>query len=319
LFDCRHFNEIYKLENNLLVKKAIKESGKAIISREMNWYRFAGDKHDFIPKVVEYNKDYFVMTKVCSSKPLYKYFWKFSLPKQMKILEQVVDKLKQLHSDTKPVTRGVLLRDMEIEFKSKIENRMQKILPIVQLLENICKIENVSKINEIPLNFKDITIDQMALECFTRLKWRFIQTSNYHLIHGDCQFSNTLYCSETNQVYFVDPRGYFGKSFVYGYKAYDYGKIAYALSGYDQFNDTTNLFSLNIKQGNVKLDVPKDFEKLIEKLSDLSGINKKDLIAMTIVNWLGLAEYFSNNPLKSLGAIFYAKYYHQKYFSDSIY
>ena len=96
----------------------------------------------------------------------------------------------------------------------------------------------------IPVEVDELIIDQITSDCFTRLKWKMLETNKYHLIHGDCQFSNILYNSQDSKVYLVDPRGYFGKSYVYGYQAYDYGKIAYALSGYDHFNDESNLFSL---------------------------------------------------------------------------
>ena len=329
-FDCRSFNRIcYACGDGSgdssgdggIHKESINTKGDAIISREMNWYRFTENKK-YIPRVLVYNKNSFLMTEIENSKPLYKTFFTFDIQKQFRILDDIITKLNDLHSDTITVNSSIIDDDFKIEFFTKIQDRCWKILPIVSKLENIYKIENVKTINGIQLNnspscFLIDSINSMLTNCFEN----HINNGIYHargfglyeLIHGDCQFSNTLYNDSTGSVSFIDPRGYFGNTFVYGYDGYDFGKVAYALSGYDSFNNQQNLFSLNINDSNIQIDVPEKFDETISYLSLKTGKNFDKLIAMMCINWLGLAEYFSNNPLKSMGAIVYAQYYYHKY------
>ena len=49
-------------------------------------------------------------------------------------------------------------------------------------------------------------------------------------------FSNIIVNTD-DKIKLIDPRGYFGKSYIYGIKEYDYSKLIFALSGYDEFNN----------------------------------------------------------------------------------
>ena len=193
---------------------------------------------------------------------------------------------------------------------------------MIYKLQHIIKDEKVKAINDV--SFDENDWQTIVNRCFDRMQWKILSSPKYHLIHGDCQFSNTLYVpdqfdSQKCHLVFVDPRGYYGKSMVYGYNAYDFGKVAYALSGYDLFNSDQNLFAINIKDGVVQLDIPDNFEELLVHFAKEAEIDANDLVALLCVNWLGLAEYFSNNPLKSMGAMLYAQYYFRKYLKDNVY
>ena len=62
----------------------------------------------------------------------------------------------------------------------------------------------------------------------------------YSLIHGDCQFSNIL-IHKNNDIKFIDPRGYFGNTMLFGIPEYDIAKVFFALSGYDHFDNQIDL------------------------------------------------------------------------------
>jgi hypothetical protein len=140
----------------------------------------------------------------------------------------------------------------------------------------------------------------------------------YNLIHGDSQFSNILYDPATKTLNLIDPRGYFGNTHIYGLKCYDYGKIGYALSGYDLFNNQDNQFFLDIENGSLNLTVPNNFDQLLDHLSMLTNTPQRILMALICINWIGLAEYFINYPLKSMGSILYAHYFYEKYITKNI-
>ncbi len=77
--------------------------------------------------------------------------------------------------------------------------------------------------------------------------------SFYHPIHGDCQLTNTM-IDKNGKIFFIDARGYFGKSQIFGDVRYDWAKVYYALAGnFDQFNIKN--FDLNIEDNKVEFNI----------------------------------------------------------------
>jgi hypothetical protein len=63
-----------------------------------------------------------------------------------------------------------------------------------------------------------------------------LMKTRYCPIHGDCQLTNTM-ISSAGKIFFIDARGYFGKSKVLGDVRYDWAKLYYAVCGnWDQYN-----------------------------------------------------------------------------------
>ena len=113
----------------------------------------------------------------------------------------------------------------------------------------------------------------------------------FTLIHGDCTFSNTMVDKELN-VIFLDPRGYFGSSELYGDISYDWAKLYYSIYGdYDQFNNGN--FSLDIREGEVALDIASNgwretAEYYLKKIPERNSRKIKFLHALI---WLSLTTY----------------------------
>ena len=133
------------------------------------------------------------------------------------------------------------------------------------------------------------------------IKDSFMSRNYYTVIHGDCQFSNTLYNAETDTIKFIDPRGYFGSTKIFGIAEYDFSKILYALSGYDKFNNN-NLF-LNIDNKNITISIESCLDTYKEHFMHL---NLKTLLAMMIIHWFGIAQYIKHDAAKSITAYYYA-------------
>ena len=75
--------------------------------------------------------------------------------------------------------------------------------------------------------------------------------TEFCIIHGDCTFSNIMLDTNNNPI-FIDPRGYFGFSEIFGDVDYDWAKLYYSIKGnYDQFNNKK--FELEILEDEVIL------------------------------------------------------------------
>ncbi len=77
-----------------------------------------------------------------------------------------------------------------------------------------------------------------------------------------------------DRVVFIDPRGYFGTTRLFGDPAYDWAKLLYSLlTNYDQFN--LGRFRLSIMSGEVDLVVESSgWEKLAPEVFEASGVSR---------------------------------------------
>ena len=126
----------------------------------------------------------------------------------------------------------------------------------------------------------------------------------YGIIHGDCQFNNIL-INKKGELKFIDPRGYYGTSRIYGLIDYDMAKICFALSGYDLF-DNSSIINLNIDGDTIYID--------IDILYD-SYINEQSTIVKTLMCaiWLGNSHIFLDDEPKCITSHFIARYMCSRY------
>ena len=120
-----------------------------------------------------------------------------------------------------------------------------------------------------------------------------------------------------NDIIFIDPRGYFGDTKVYGLKEYDYSKLLYALSGYDNFNnDITYCFDY-VSSNSIILNMPTlenlDIYRLI---FEKNNIDFDICMRMIIIHWIALSDYNKNNIIKSITSIFIGMYLYSKYINE---
>ena len=114
----------------------------------------------------------------------------------------------------------------------------------------------------------------------------------YRPIHGDCQLTNTM-IDKNGNIYFIDARGYFGKSQVLGDARYDWAKVYYALSGnFDQFNvknfdlEINNEVHFNIHSGGWEFLVDHFLKSVPE-----TEANIKEIKLIHAIIWLSLASH----------------------------
>lgn len=291
-FQTRFFNKI-TFNGDHIIKEAVNEQGQEIIKKEINWYKNIDNKFNFIPSFNEIN-DYQFKLKKLDASPLYIQFDKLSLEKKNSCLSKIYNNLEQLHSNKISISEESIINDITFESYTKIINRLDMIKPIINYFDvkyiNGIKIDDI---NSILNKMKSILLKDIP--------------TNYSLIHGDCQFSNILYSDDN--VYFIDPRGYFGKTLLYGDSDYDYAKVLYALTGYDQFNND-DLFSIELENQNIIFDIKNYLNQELKV-----KINER-VKAWLVIIWFGLAQYNSNNILKCIASYYNGFYWYNHFFND---
>ena len=293
-FKTRFFNKITN-KDTTIIKESVCSQGDEIIENEISWYKYIQNKYDFIPKLISSKQKQFELEKL-DAKPLYKYFETFTNDKKQNIISNILESLDNLHQDKNIFDESIIKENIKIECYDKIYNRLNKIKNIILYFSDI-KYVNGIKINT--------DIDTIISTCYNNILEQ--STNEYSLIHGDCQFSNTLYDESKNKIYLIDPRGNFGKTKLYGPKEYDYAKLIYALSGYDNFNNSDN-FYIDIIDNNIIFNIESN-DDIIKSLN----ITNKLTLSYLIIIWLGLAQYNENNILKCISSYYNGIYLFEKY------
>lgn len=126
---------------------------------------------------------------------------------------------------------------------------------------------------------------------------------DHALIHGDPTFSNTL-VDAAGGIWFIDPRGTFGRGQCFGDPRYDWAKLLYSVAGeYDQFNRrnfrlrvTADIVDLEIAPNGWAQHSPLVRERVVGALADV------DVIHALI--WLSLTGYAIDDVDSVIGAFY---------------
>ncbi|QPI13804.1 GlmU [Serratia phage 4S] len=278
----RSFNRI-RMNTLNVVKTALNEQGRILQARELEWYKKA--KSHSIPKILAASGDSFTMSRI-SGHPMFKVF--SPIPERQQILVDRILKALDFGLYTHHVERSRVHADMKKEVVDKTMARCEQV-PIVGF-ENGTPIETVNGVK--------IGRSRQLLE--RALAFLVDDERTYTLIHGDPNFSNTILSGE--EIKFIDPRGYFGNTELFGPKIYDEAKVLYALSGYDNFNADPMWGGLYRDGKDLQIDI-----EPLANIYSFKQFNDKHFIWLGVI-WLSLAGYFKNNPLKSIAAYYYGRY-----------
>ena len=305
---CRFFNSIEIIDKTKLLKKGINDKGKEIIKKEKNWYEYTKkfNTNNLIPKIfniyefaflMEYKENYITVNDYISNNIENDNNNSNNDDIKKLILKNIIDKIKVIHNlETINVTKVFFFNNLKKEIYDKIIERRNIIIDLINYFGNIKKVNNVTidSFENILNKCKNIIIKY----------YETIDIYEYSIILGDCQFSNILINKDNlEDIVFIDPRGYFGDSLIHGPTDYDYAKILYAISGYDNFN--LNYFNIdNIDNENINFEIKGIFfeKNIINKY--FNKVHK----AYLVIIWLSLAEYNKNNIWKSLASYYYGLY-----------
>lgn len=316
---CRHFNEII-IKNNNFMKRGLNNQGKEIIKKEIQWYHFLQNhrySNDFvfpIPEIRILRNDYFIMEFLSDYQPLYLFLNNEiegngqNINNLELIMERVWNEMKTLHSiEKRNMDTNTYFSNIKYEITDKIIGRINEIKP---LLLGFNKIRNVNGIRIQPFENIMLQTKTIIIDYFIN-KIKKNKKSEYNFIHGDPNFSNILIHPQNLSIKFIDPRGYFGNSLLFGLPEYDEAKFLYGLSGYDNFNSNPNFqpSSIDLENGTINFNIP------FYPLSPEWLSNKFNIVhyAFLTIIWIGLAQYNKNNYWKCICSYFHGLYIGSKY------
>ena len=285
---CRPFNSL-EVKKDIIIKKPINDYGKKIANDEINWYKYVKAlKYGHIPEIYNYNP---LEMKLIQGKNIYEYDCLTKIQKQ-DIIKNIVEALEELHNLEKP--RPACIRDIEDNYINKTFERLSKVKKLIPFTDR-----EFIKING--KNYRNIFF---VREEFTNLV-RENYPSQFHLIHGDCTFSNIMFDTFNMKTVLIDPRGYFGKTKLYGDIDYDWAKLYYSINGkYDKFNQKK--FNLCVKDDEIELNIQEnnwsDMSEYFFKC--IPDINKNKIKLLQAIIWLSLTTYACEDYDSILGAFY---------------
>lgn len=281
---CRPFNRIL-IEGNRLIKEPIDNQGKRLALRECAWYEKAKELGvQGIPQIYSMQP---LQMEYIQGKNIYE--CRLSYEEKRELLKKLIAAIRRLHeADSIPTD----LFSIKEAYFHKTMDRLGRIEDLVPFAR-----EKYIRING--KMCRNIFFHKRELE--KRLEK--IVCDKFHFIHGDCTFSN-LMLREDGVPVFIDPRGYFGFTELYGDARYDWAKLYYSIVGnYDRFN--LKEFELEMNENEVFLKITSNcWEDMEEDFFAMTGVEKEEIKLLHAVIWLSLTTY-SWQDYDSVCAAFY--------------
>ena len=290
----RPFNRI-TVDGEVLTKEPVDEQGIKLAKREMAWYEKARFLN--IPE----------LPKIYSTQPLKMEFihgrnvydCDFEYGEKKKILQAWIAALKKLHESGSIPTDTFSIQEA---YYDKTISRLGQISELVPFGKEKYITVNGKKCRNVFYHFEELEkkLDVLKTNC-----------PDFRFIHGDCTFSN-LMVRDDNTPVFIDPRGYFGFTELYGDVRYDWAKLYYSIVGnYDQFN--LKRFRLEVGQTaeeGVKLSIESNhWEDLEKDFFELTGADVYEIKLLHAVIWLSLTTYAWQDYDSVCGAFYNGLWY----------
>jgi tRNA A-37 threonylcarbamoyl transferase component Bud32 len=278
-----NFNILYlNIDNTIITKKTINEYGINKLKYEINFYKFIIDNkiNLKIPTILYYDYETIVMKYIKQHKLNIDYFY------------IIIKNLSNLHDyNNIKVDKSYFKKILFEETIMKINERYIIIKDIIEKNNNIKYINNIEL-----LNFNKI-INEL-----TNYFNLYIDNLNEYIlqpIHGDPQYNNIIF--NNNDVFFIDAKGIFGSSIIYGIKEYDIAKIFFSLSGYEIFDNMT-IDNININDNNLNID--------FINIPNFNLYHNSKLVKYLFITiWLSNAHIFIKEPYKAITSFYIGLYF----------
>jgi aminoglycoside phosphotransferase len=272
-FRCRPFNKI-EITGEAITKIPVDNQGKILAVRELAWYKEV-KKYNFkqIPDIVSY--DPFTMRLINGQN-----IFRMELDDMGKktVIDKIVAALTGLHSLKTAMVDCFSIKEA---YYIKTVGRLNAVRNLIPLADK----------TEIVVNGKKCKNIYFQYDRFRVLVEKMLYETEFAFIHGDCTFSNIMIDDDLN-ITFLDPRGYFGFTELYGDTAYDWAKVFYSIAGnYDQFNNKN--FTLDVENDAVTLKLGTNgWEHLTDYyLSKVPISDRKKIRFIHAIIWLSLTAY----------------------------
>ena len=261
----RPFNRV-EVDDDKLYKIPVDKQGRNLAVREQAWYKAIKEtRFRNLPVIYDYDP---LCMEFIEGKNIYEYD---SIPfaKKVDILKQIVSCLQEVHA------LGSVPADEEsyrVAYLDKTYDRLKKVRYLVPFAND--RVVNVNGKACRNIFYCQDQVEKLVMQYMPQ---------EFKFIHGDCTFSNTMLKHDSIPM-FIDPRGYFGNTELYGDTAYDWVKVYYSLvSNYDQFN--LKRFNLYINEE----EEPACFDNRGEKISLPPRSVRLDIASN---HWEGLEDFF---------------------------
>lgn len=302
-YNSRYFNNISNSSAYIIEKRSTCNYGNKIIINEMGFYKY--HKLDNMPEILEFGENFFKMKKIINASNFIDKFNLYSINNQKRLISKLMIEIEKIHNiETYNVCKTTLLNDIRIEFYSKIMQRLENIKPLLSYFNYIKSVNNIN------IEFEHEYILEKIYEKLSRY---FIEhEGKYNTIHGDPHMSNIL-IDYNNKLWFIDPRGYFGETKIFGPREYDISKIIYSLSGFDEINNNDRHF-FTINDDNISTNINNNINTYLHMFEKY---DRDVLINMTILHWFGLTDYSKNNIHKCISSYYYGIYLYHLYYKNT--
>ncbi|ASD52027.1 hypothetical protein KNT64_gp075 [Pseudomonas phage PspYZU05] len=287
----REFNCV-RIGQDKVSKTAVNKKGLELQAKELAWYRQTISKS--VPKILSILDTSFTMEKI-DGLPMYKFLNRAPADLAIKTTSDILRSL-EFSQYASSVSEETIKSDFKKEIIDKVLDRCKSIEPMLNAFGDITEVNGIKLGRLKPMLYQ-------AYNHLIHYQLKMSIDKKYRLIHGDPNFSNTFITKD--QIKFIDPRGYFGNTELYGPRIYDEAKVLYALSGYDEFNASPDWGNIDVMSGG-KCSI------LMHSLTDLDAqdfpqFNQYHHLWVAII-WIALAGYFKNNPIKSIAAYYHGMY-----------
>lgn len=286
----RPFNKIIA-DGDMIVKEGIDEQGQKLQEREARWYQAAIEKGILhIPKIYTFKP---IKMEKIEGKNIYEYDY-FTYEEKKTVLKRLIDSLNSLHDLKKIPADSFSLKEA---YYNKTINRLAKIRDLVPFANQETIIINGKECRNVFFHKRELEKRLESIKC-----------DNFCFIHGDCTFSNMMLKNDIEPI-FIDPRGYFGYTELYGDPNYDWAKLYYSLVGnYDRFN--LKNFILRIDEEKIELEIATNkWEELEQDFFMLSGTDPDTIKLLHAIIWLSLTTYAWQDYDSICGAFYNGLYY----------
>lgn len=286
---CRPFNQIV-IENKVFIKKPTDAQGEKLAGREWAWYEKAGQKQpDILPRI--YAGDPLKMEYI-EGKNIYECDLAYEQKKQ--ILRKIIRALKLLHQTEQVSPDSFSIMEA---YYHKTMSRLSGVEDLIPFAREKEIVINGKKCRNIYFHKRELEKKLEKLRC-----------GSFCFIHGDCTFSN-LMLRDNGELVFIDPRGYFGYTELYGDARYDWAKLYYSIVGnYDRFN--LKEFRLEITDREVRLDILSNhWEDMEDDFFELTGADRYEIRLLHAIIWLSFTTYAWQDYDSICGAFYNGLYY----------
>jgi GTP:adenosylcobinamide-phosphate guanylyltransferase/aminoglycoside phosphotransferase len=290
---CRPFNRITD-DGEYICKEGIDQQGKELAKREIAWYKKLRDcRFPNIPQIHSFSP---LRMERIKGKNVYEHS-NLSREDKLGVLHSIIDSLRTIHTFEGVASGQTSYEDAYI---GKTFARLQKVRKLIPFADD----------EKIIINGRCCRNAFFHREEIQKIIYAYFP-GQFRLLHGDCTFSNIMLRDTDLSPVFIDPRGYFGTTELYGDTAYEWAKLYYSLAGnYDQFN--LKRFTLEIDEKRVSLRIASNGWESLENefFSILEGEAAREQIKLIhSIIWLSLTTYAWEDYDSICGAFYNGLYY----------